>query len=123
MKDYPHFSRHELRCKCGCDGDMDDTFMAIMERIRADIGPLKVSSAYRCPDYNEKVSHTGRAGPHTTGRAIDILISGEKAFHLIDSALEYGMTGIGISQKGPHASRFVHLDNLEGETRPWVWSY
>jgi hypothetical protein len=37
-----------------------------------------------------------------------------------------GFAGIGISQKGPAAGRFVHIDMMqESETRPrpWIWSY
>ena len=31
--------------------------------------------------------------------------------------------GIGISQKGKHKSRFIHLDTIDSDNRPWVWSY
>lgn len=95
-----------------------------LEEIRVQLGiPLPLSSAYRCPDYNNEVSSTGFDGPHTTGKAIDVLISGEDAFHLMDLAFEHGMMGVGVSQKGDHDSRFIHLDTLTGGTRPWVWSY
>jgi len=103
---------------------MDDVFMDKIEHLRLDARfPFIVTSAYRCPDYNDRISSTGRDGPHTTGRAIDIRISGKKAWALLDVASFYKMTGIGISQKGDHNSRFIHLDNLTGDTRPWVWSY
>ena len=47
-------------------------------------------------------------------------------YRLIRIAIEAGMTGIGISQRGPHEKRFIHLDDMDnsGEhPRPWVWSY
>jgi len=31
-----------------------------------------------------------------------------------------------VNQKGPHAARFIHLDDLpdaEGQPRPTIWSY
>jgi len=31
--------------------------------------------------------------------------------------------GVGISQKGKHKSRFIHLDTIDSDNRPWIWSY
>jgi len=128
-----HFSEEELRCKCGnCEfPGMDEKLMELIEAVRTDPErdrPMKVSSAYRCPAHNNKVSSTGLTGPHTTGKAIDIQISGGEAHLLLSIALGYeGFYGIGIAQKGSHGSRFLHFDTLEsGETkgpRPWIWSY
>lgn len=122
----PHFSNRELACHCGCGLLPPQDFQDKVERLRVAYGkPLYVTSAARCPDYNDKVSHTGRTGPHTK-RAIDIEIVGTDAFELIRLATKMGFTGIGVSQKGPWSSRFLHLDDLpkeEGQPRPWVWSY
>ena len=100
-------------------------FQKKLERLRERFGkPLAVTSGARCPDYNAKVADTGRTGPHTKGRAVDLAIRGGDALHLITLAVEQGFTGIGVSQKG--ASRFLHLDDLpneDGQPRPWVWSY
>ena len=120
-----HFSDQELACHCGCGLLPEKTFQDRIEVLRQRYGkPLIVTSGARCPDYNEKVSHTGRTGPHTKGRAIDFAIRGGDALHLLMLAVTMGFTGIGVSQKG--ASRFLHLDDLpnaEGQPRPWVWSY
>lgn len=117
----PHFTPAELVCKCGCGMLPEPDFMEKVERLRNFCGfPLPVTSAARCPDHNEKVSRTGRTGPHTTGRAIDIGVRGAQAVTLISLALDEGFTGIGVSQKG--ASRFIHLDDLI-EGRPTTWSY
>jgi len=86
--------------------------------------PFFVSSGYRCPDYNDIVSTTGRNGPHTTGRAIDILCDYEQAFLILSNAKRFGFTGVGVKQKG--VNRFIHLDDLTGSVnrpRPTVWSY
>jgi uncharacterized protein YcbK (DUF882 family) len=100
---------------------MNSEFMGMLERVRLFTGPLAVTSAYRCPEYNALVSHSGATGPHTTRRAVDIRIRGGDALALIQYALEEGMTGIGVKQHGD--SRFIHLDNLTTNPRPWIWSY
>jgi zinc D-Ala-D-Ala carboxypeptidase len=98
-----------------------------LQQLREAVGfPLPISSGYRCPDHNAKVSSTGKTGPHTTGKAADPRMSGEKAFKVMAEACQLGFTGIGLSQKGAHESRFVHVDTLEngpGCPRPTVWSY
>ena len=130
MSDTPwkHFNRKELECHCGCKKmAMDENFMQKIEELRHGFGkPMRVSSAYRCPNHNERVSSTGRNGPHTTGQAIDIQVSGEDAFELLFFAVGFGFAGMGFKQKGPHANRFIHLDRLESisnRPRPRIWSY
>jgi zinc D-Ala-D-Ala carboxypeptidase len=96
-----------------------------VEKLRDRLGfALPVTSGYRCPEYNNRVSGTGRTGPHTTGRAIDLGVSHARALELIRMALSMGFTGIGIKQHGQ--GRFIHLDDLpdaEGQPRSHIWSY
>ena len=123
---WPHFTEDEMRCKCGCAKSlMTPEFMDALERLRELSGglALPVNSAYRCPDHNAAVSATGRDGPHTTGRAVDLGVSGETALRVMAVAAVAGMTGIGVNQKGDWSSRFIHIDNLAGPNRPAVWSY
>jgi uncharacterized protein YcbK (DUF882 family) len=124
---WPHFSPGELTCPCGCDEmRIDEIFMARLERLRYRVNrPLPITSGYRCTSYNNTVSITGPDGPHTTGHAVDIAISGVDVPLLVRHALQTGLTGIGLKQHGPHAGRFVHLDDLSGEgwPRPRIWSY
>ena len=122
----PHFSRAELACRCGCGMLPAKDFIEKLEAIRVVYEkPMKVNSAARCPEHNAKVSGTGRTGPHTTGRAIDIGVSGNDAHELLRIAMRVGyFTGIGVNQKGN--ARFIHLDDLPnapGQPRPWCWSY
>ena len=118
----PHFPDSELACKCGCGMLPQQDFMNKIESLRVSLGfPLAVTSAARCPAHNARVSGTGTAGPHTTGRAIDLGVQGHRAYLVLSAALSMGFTGIGIAQKG--GTRFVHLDDLTGPTRPNVWSY
>lgn len=105
---------------------MDSTMLAMVDTLRERCGfPIVVSSGYRSPSYNASVSKTGETGPHTTGKAVDIKVSGEQAYVLLRHAFLMGFTGIGISQKGDHQSRFIHLDILGFDfgPRPRVWSY
>lgn len=120
----PNFSVDEMKCKCGCGkADMDREFMMDLQALREAVGPLKVSSAYRCPEHNQRVSSTGPDGPHTTGKAADILCSGKHAHEVLMSACFFDFTGIGVSQKGAHGSRFIHLDTITAGPRPNVWTY
>lgn len=123
-----HFTERELACPCCGVNRMDAQFMDKVETLRGVIYKkfMILSSAYRCPAHNRKVSSTGANGPHTTGRAIDTLVSGEDAYAMLDAALTIGFTGVGINQKGPHGSRFLHLDDLPNSIstpRPRIWSY
>ena len=122
------FSTNEMMCHCGCrDSEMDSDFMKILQEIREDMNrPLKISSAVRCEKHNMKVSSTGKNGPHVYRKAADIIISGADALRLIDVARKHGISGVGISQRGEHAKRFVHIDTLsadDGHPRPTMWSY
>jgi len=126
-----NFAVAEMECKCGCgSADMDEDFMKILQNIREDMKrPLKISSGVRCANHNSKVSSTGSDGPHvprTNGTAAsDILIAGADALRLIDIARKHGISGVGISQRGNHAKRFIHLDTISDNhhPRPTMWSY
>tara|TARA_R110000824_G_scaffold171502_2_gene349144 strand:+ start:758 stop:1135 length:378 start_codon:yes stop_codon:yes gene_type:complete len=121
QKSWPHFSFKELSCTCCGVHWMNEEFMNLVEALRLVYdAPLVVTSAYRCPKHNNKVSSTGEDGPHTTGRAIDVAVSRGNAMNILNSALFLGFTGIGVNQKG--SGRFMHLDNLEAN-RPTIWSY
>lgn len=114
-----------MGCHCGCGGLPEHELMLFLEDIRERLGfPLKISSGYRCPAYNARVSRTGLTGPHTTGLAVDIKVWGNKALSLLGVATLDGASGIGVSQKGDESSRFIHVDIIEDEdTRPALWSY
>lgn len=125
---WPNFSRAEMACRCGCDrADMDPAFMDWLQRLRDIVDfPLPVSSGYRCPDHNAKVSVTGRDGPHTTGLAADIRVAGDAAFEVLQAAMETWVSGVGVRQHGLRSDRFLHLDRLPcagPAPRPRIWSY
>jgi zinc D-Ala-D-Ala carboxypeptidase len=121
----PHFTRAELACRCGC-GRMEIPLAEVerLERVRIKCGfPFSITSGYRCPEHNVKVSSTGLEGPHTKA-AFDIAVIGNQALDVIRFALEEGFTGIGVKQHG--SGRLIHLDALpaaQRQPRPWIWSY
>jgi len=125
MKDYKWFPAHELVCKCNhCDGgEMDDDFMAKVILLRSKVGPLVPTSAYRCADHNDDVAGTGKAGPHTTGRAMDVACtSSRRRFQILKAAIEIGFNRIGIGKT------FIHVDDLGEDPNPdfdpdVVWVY
>lgn len=124
---YEFFKQEEMTCKCGCGGLPKDEFMEILTAIRLEFRkPMIISSGFRCPEYNNKQSNTGKDGPHTTGLAADIKCWGKEAIKLVELALKHGITGVGISQKGGITARFIHLDCISPGgiyPRPTIWSY
>jgi uncharacterized protein YcbK (DUF882 family) len=122
---WPHFTEAEMRCKGTGRCLMDPAFMDRLEALRqAFAKPMPITSGYRAPEYNVRVSSTGLDGPHTTGRAVDVRVTGADALRLVSLAVAHGFTGIGVSQKG--GARFIHLDDLTPggrHPRPTLWSY
>ena len=125
---WQYFSIKELSCRCGCGGwFMNTEFMVNMVRLRRELGfVFPVTSAFRCSTHNQKVSSTGPNGPHTTGHAIDLGLSHEHVYKVLQAAFNHGFTGIGLQQKGPIIGRFIHLDDLklpQHRPRPHIWTY
>ena len=119
-----NFSNRELCCSCCGKNEMHPEFLEKLQTIRDLYGkPMRLNSGYRCPEFNATISKTGPDGPHTTGRAVDIAISGQDALHVLDLALSNGCTGIGLSQIGDYAGRFLHVDDLTEGIRPHIWTY
>lgn len=101
---------------------MHPDFLDDLQALRTAFGAaMPVTSGYRCPEHNAKISKTGPTGPHTTGRAVDIGLGGASALVLVKLALEHGFTGLGVNQKG--VGRFIHLDKIIDGPRPNIWSY
>lgn len=122
---YPHFTDAELNSPDTGTHEMVDSFMWKVEKLRVDMGrSFIVTSGFRTPNHNAKVSHTGIAGPHTTGRAIDISVANwyGDVFKLVELAISIGFTGIGLNLKGEQSGRFIHLDDLT-ENRNRIWTY
>jgi len=123
---WEYFSVDELKCKGTDECNMDEGFMERLVTLRHKFNkPMVISSGYRSSSYNQVIGGA-RNSPHLYGKAVDVLVSGKAAHKLIGLAIQHGFTGIGVSQRGSHESRFLHLDTMDNSDihpRPWVWSY
>ena len=121
-----YFTEKELCCKGTGECNMDDNFMLKLEELRKKYNtPMIITSGYRHPAHNVAIGGS-RYSAHIKGRAVDVQVVGKDALRLVRLALECGMTGIGVAQRGPHEKRFIHIDDLENSQqspRPWIWSY
>lgn len=123
---YFKLSEFDQKNAPGSGANMDLDFLENIDELRHRCKfPIIISSGYRSPEYNAKVSSTGATGPHTTGKACDIKVYGKRAHRLLEVAFTMGVfTGIGVKQHGSNGGRFIHLDSLpDGDLRPWIWGY
>ncbi len=115
---WPHFSVHELSCRCGgrfCDGEywhapaFLDGLEAIRERMKK---PLILTSAHRCPAWNAMVG--GAPLSQHKQIAADIQTIGHDRHALLTAAKGAGFTGFGLARS------FLHIDR---RARPTRWFY
>ena len=95
---------------------IDDGFLEDLDNLRHDCGfPFVITSGYRSAEHSkEVVKHS--PGWHTRGRAADIQVrDGATRYRIVEAAIEYGFSGIGI------AKTFVHVDTRD--TTPVIWTY
>ena len=127
---WPNFGFGELVCKESGINRMHTDTMDRLQRVRSDYGrSIAISSGYRDITHSieaAKIEKHGRAGAHSTGRAVDLAVRGADAVRVLALALDAGFTGIGVQQAGE--KRFIHLDDIQPEddfhvSRPWIWSY
>lgn len=112
----PNFSPFELACKCGeCGGKvlMDQEFMKKLQKIRDVVGPMVITSGYRCEQHPAEKSKV-KPGWHNKGRAVDVAMVGGKRMMLLRVAMMNGMRGFGFGQT------FQHLDDRENLNS---WTY
>ena len=117
----PNFKAEEFNCShCG-KNEMQQRFMDKLQALRNLYRkPMRITSGYRCPQHPIEAKKA-QPGAHASGCACDVAVAGADAHKLVKLALQLGFTGVGVQQKG--AVRFIHLDTLEGPTRPTIWSY
>ena len=117
----PSFSPSEMACKCGkCDGlaPMDHDFMVKLQAMRDQLGPLHITSGFRCSEHpDERLK--AKPGAHAQGLGADVSLIGAASRHtFLKTAFEVGMQGIGI------AKGFVHVDGGHKHMpRPALWTY
>ena len=109
-------------CKCSCCGlvDVSSDLLDILQEARNILGPLQLTSFYRCPSHNDSVSSTGPTGPHTTGKSVDIHVSNSQHRKTLIDYFTNKVSGLGI------AKTFIHIDIISPEElshRPNCWIY
>lgn len=126
----PNFSTDEMACSCCGKSDMDGDFMRMLQALREEAGfAFRISSARRCEKHDANVSSykKSKAGIHTYGKAVDILVghvNTTKTLKLIKQAQAIGFTGLGMNLRGERPKRFIHLDNRGADfSLPAVWTY
>lgn len=121
QEDWCNFTPDEFRCSCCNRLEISSDIMDLLQAARNELGPLQITSAYRCPQHNSKVSKTGENGPHTTGLAVDIHVSNSQHRKTLIDYFATKVTGLGV------AKTFLHIDLLTPdngfEMRPNAWKY
>ncbi|WP_120497561.1 D-Ala-D-Ala carboxypeptidase family metallohydrolase [Kiloniella sp. EL199] len=116
--DYSNFSASEFICKCGCGrADMNPEFMVKLQELRDRIGPLVITSGFRCKNHPVEKGKK-RPGAHSAGLAADIIPLKARRYELLTTISDMRFKGIGV------AKSFIHID--EGHPyayRPASWSY
>jgi uncharacterized protein YcbK (DUF882 family) len=117
----PYFTEAEFRCKHTGKCEMSEEFMDRLLALRLAYGrPMTITSGYRDKTHPTEMGKT-TTGTHTQGRACDVAVRGADALRIVELAIRFGFTGIGVKQKG--RSRFIHLDDTVSSIRPTIWSY
>ena len=102
-----NFNLREFMCShCG-SVIIDPELVRRLQKMRDELGePIRINSAYRCPDYNRQIGGASNS-QHTTGRAADLA-----GTHLAELAEKYFFDG-GIGLYTNH----IHVDT--GPRRRW----
>ena len=121
QQDWCNFTPDEVKCShCG-ELKINSDIMDLLQQARNDLGPLSITSGYRCSEHNNNISSTGLNGPHTTGKALDISVKDSKHRKELITYFAPKVTGLGI------AKSFIHIDLLNAddgfEVRPNSWVY
>jgi hypothetical protein len=116
--EYPNFTKAEFDCKHSGQNEMKHEFMEALQKVRVEVGPMRVTSGFRHPTHPIEAKKM-RPGEHTFGMSADIACNnGADRFRLVTIALKHGITRIGI------AKTFVHLGlGAPGLPQNVIWEY
>mgnify|MGYP003140329232 FL=1 len=120
MEKWKNFKFDEFKCSCCGRVDINSDLLDLLQTARDTLGPLTITSAYRCPNHNDSVSSTGMSGPHTTGKAVDIHVSNSQHRKQLIDYFTNKVSGLGI------AKTFIHIDIISSDElahRPNAWIY
>jgi len=117
---WKNFKLDEFKCSCCGSVDIHSDLLDLLQIARDTLGPLQITSAYRCPSHNSSVSSTGENGPHTKSKAVDIHVSNSQHRKQLIDYFAPKVSGLGI------AKTFIHIDIISKEElahRPNAWIY
>lgn len=116
--EYPNFSKAEFDCKHTNLNEMKHEFMSVLQAIRNEFGPMRVTSGFRHATHPIEARKM-RPGEHTFGMCCDVACNnGADRYRLITIALKHGCTRIGI------AKTFVHIGlGAPGLPNNVIWEY
>ena len=116
-----NFKPEEFQCSHCQALKIHSDIMDLLQEARGELGPMSITSGYRCSEHNNNVSSTGPNGPHTTGKAVDISVRDSQHRKQLITYFAPIVTGLGI------AKSFIHIDLLSEEDgfemRPNSWVY
>ena len=118
---WENFKPEELSCShCGKLYIHED-LMDLLQEARGVLGPLSITSGYRCPEHNNKISSTGLSGPHTTGKAIDISVRDSQHRKQLIDYFAPQVQGLGIAKSFIHIDILFEEDGFPGRPNSWVY--
>ena len=121
--DWENFQPKELSCShCG-ELYINSDLMDLLQEARKVLGPLSITSGYRCSFHNSATSKTGPGGPHTTGRAVDISVKDSQHRKQLIDYFAPEVTGLGIAKSFIHIDLLYEEDGPQFEIRPNSWVY
>jgi uncharacterized protein YcbK (DUF882 family) len=111
-----NFSTKELECKCSNEDCKTQTISKELidkaQTVRNDLGPLKITSAYRCSEHNKKIGGASKS-QHVLGNALDIKPLKATMSELLNKCRTL-FNGIGVN------SKFTHVDVRKTKAE---WTY
>ena len=112
-----HFSSDEFACRhCG-QFHVDQRLISALEQLRAKVGPIHITSGYRCPDHNKAIGGAPKS-EHVLGRAADIVATRFNLLRLlaeVELVEAFRTSGIGLYPD----EGFIHVD--VGRPKPARW--
>ena len=116
-----NFSPDEVKCShCG-ELKIHEDIMDLIQEARNDLGPLSITSGYRCSTHNAAVSSTGENGPHTTGKSLDISVRDSQHRQQLITYFAPKVQGLGIAKSFIHIDLLYEEDGFPGRPNSWVY--
>lgn len=106
-----HLSEYSCPCSACQFVKVDMGHVAKLQKLRDKVGPIHITSAYRCPKHNAEVGGVPNS-QHLDGIATDIYSDTLNATALAKAADDFDGVGLYVSQS------FVHVDS-RGERVRW----